>query len=155
VLKYTICGIMWRSNHLGKNTACHVGGRANKPLLPEQRSKHRSDNNNNNKNNNNNATSTVTDQYVDMSTENTASTSNTADNGTATTKQTQQIPGNTPQQNPSPTTPISTAPIHSESPTQITTYDVQCDYTSHTKHGSHFWSSRGLLDRAIPADQSR
>jgi hypothetical protein len=68
-------------------------------------------------NSNNNATATVTEKSVDMLTESTASTSNIANNGTATAKQTQQIPGNTAQQNPSPTTHINTALKHSENPT--------------------------------------
>jgi hypothetical protein len=45
--------------------------------------------NDNNNNTNNNVTTTVTEKSVDMLTEDTVSTSKTADNGTATTKQTQ------------------------------------------------------------------
>jgi hypothetical protein len=87
-----------------------------------------------NNNNNNNATTTVRVKSVDMLTENTASTSDSADNGTATTKQTHQIPGNTPQQNPSPTTPINTAHKHRENHTKTTTYAGQSHYTPHRKH---------------------
>jgi hypothetical protein len=153
---------MWCSSQLGNGRACHVGGRANNPLFPEQHSNHRNpkdglvDNWLHNHNDNN--TAILRDRTVEMLTESTASTKNIADNGPAATKQTKQLPGslkvhraqttlqttdllqpskpNSYQVTLPQQTPSPTAPINiTHIHSENTTYTGQSNYIPHRKHG--------------------